>query len=186
MLKIFPHFRPDLLDWRQVERRDVRERIDLAFHIMDREYGVTRLLDPEGESSAINITTIYTAYLWDETLQHSRKLSHKLPATSYIPHFKHPPCPIYPQFYTFDILTNRRPVFAASSMMTVCHFYIWSEGGNRRLGVGLVVAGTCGHQGKGGSWPEPEIPAASCQHTFILMLNCSCLSVRSLQFAGQK
>ena len=33
-----------------MERRDVRERIDLAFHIMDREYGVTRLLDPEGES----------------------------------------------------------------------------------------------------------------------------------------
>ena len=31
-----------------MERRDVRERIDLAFHIMDREYGVTRLLDPEG------------------------------------------------------------------------------------------------------------------------------------------
>ena len=28
----------------------VRERIDLAFHVMDREYGVTRLLDPEGES----------------------------------------------------------------------------------------------------------------------------------------
>ena len=45
----FVNFRPDLLDWRQVERRDVRERIDLAFHIMDREYGVTRLLDPEGE-----------------------------------------------------------------------------------------------------------------------------------------
>ena len=43
------NFRPDLLDWRQVERRDVRERIDLAFHIMDREYGVTRLLDPEGK-----------------------------------------------------------------------------------------------------------------------------------------
>ena len=27
----------------------MRERIDLAFHIMDREYGVTRLLDPEGK-----------------------------------------------------------------------------------------------------------------------------------------
>eukprot|EP00090_Calanus_glacialis_P003456 TRINITY_DN1255_c0_g1_i12.p1 TRINITY_DN1255_c0_g1~~TRINITY_DN1255_c0_g1_i12.p1 ORF type:complete len:5152 (+),score=1465.32 TRINITY_DN1255_c0_g1_i12:61-15516(+) len=39
--------RPDLLDWKQVEKREVRERIDLAFHIMDREYGVTRLLDPE-------------------------------------------------------------------------------------------------------------------------------------------
>ena len=45
----FYNLRPDLLDWRQVERRDVRERIDLAFHIMDREYGVTRLLDPEGK-----------------------------------------------------------------------------------------------------------------------------------------
>ena len=50
------YFRPDLLDWRQVERRDVRERIDLAFHIMDREYGVTRLLDPEGEFLEFEIT----------------------------------------------------------------------------------------------------------------------------------
>ena len=50
----FYNLRPDLLDWRQVERRDVRERIDLAFHIMDREYGVTRLLDPEGELSSFH------------------------------------------------------------------------------------------------------------------------------------
>lgn len=42
-------FRPDLVDWKKVERRQVRERIDLAFHVMDREYGVTRLLDPEGK-----------------------------------------------------------------------------------------------------------------------------------------
>ena len=33
----------------------MRERIDLAFHIMDREYGVTRLLDPEGELSESNM-----------------------------------------------------------------------------------------------------------------------------------
>ena len=50
--------RPDLLDWRKVERMRVRERIDLAFHVMDREYGVTRLLDPEGK-----------AYCTFETLQ---------------------------------------------------------------------------------------------------------------------
>ena len=36
----------------------VRERIDLAFHVMDREYGVTRLLDPEGESSQTMCVTI--------------------------------------------------------------------------------------------------------------------------------
>ena len=42
-------FRPDLVDWKKVERRQVRERIDLAFHIMEKEYGVTRLLDPEGK-----------------------------------------------------------------------------------------------------------------------------------------
>ena len=40
--------RPDLVDWKKVERRQVRERIDLAFHVMEKEYGVTRLLDPEG------------------------------------------------------------------------------------------------------------------------------------------
>ena len=41
--------RPDLVDWKKVERRQVRERIDTAFHIMEKEYGVTRLLDPEGK-----------------------------------------------------------------------------------------------------------------------------------------
>ncbi|QQP54825.1 Kakapo, partial [Caligus rogercresseyi] len=39
--------RPDLLDWKKVEKRQVRERIESAFHVMEREYGVTRLLDPE-------------------------------------------------------------------------------------------------------------------------------------------
>ena len=41
--------RPDLVDWKKLDRRQVRERIDLAFHVMEREYGVTRLLDPEGK-----------------------------------------------------------------------------------------------------------------------------------------
>ena len=60
------YFRPDLLDWRQVERRDVRERIDLAFHIMDREYGVTRLLDPEGMCLFLDLSTDHSVsnYSW--------------------------------------------------------------------------------------------------------------------------
>ena len=41
--------RPDLIDWKKVERKQVRERIDTMFHIMEKEYGVTRLLDPEGK-----------------------------------------------------------------------------------------------------------------------------------------
>lgn len=41
--------RPDLVEWKKLDRRAVRERIDLAFHVMEREYGVTRLLDPEGK-----------------------------------------------------------------------------------------------------------------------------------------
>jgi len=41
--------RPDLLDWKAAEGRRIRERIDLAFYIMEKEFGVTRLLDPEGE-----------------------------------------------------------------------------------------------------------------------------------------
>lgn len=29
--------------------RQVRERLETAFHVVEKEYGVTRLLDPEGE-----------------------------------------------------------------------------------------------------------------------------------------
>ncbi len=31
----------------------VRERIELAFSVMEREYGVTRLLDPEGKKDSL-------------------------------------------------------------------------------------------------------------------------------------
>ena len=54
--KLLAYFRPDLVDWRQVERRQVRERIDLAFHVMDKEYGVTRLLDPEGRCPTLDFS----------------------------------------------------------------------------------------------------------------------------------
>lgn len=40
--------RPDLIDWRSVQRRSTRERLDNAFTVAERECGVTRLLDAEG------------------------------------------------------------------------------------------------------------------------------------------
>ena len=50
---------PDLIDWKKVERRQVRERIDTMFHIMEKEYGVTRLLDPEGKKKFRDICFEY-------------------------------------------------------------------------------------------------------------------------------
>ena len=47
--------RPDLVEWKKLDRRQVRERIDIAFHVMEKEYGVTRLLDPEGKNRRIII-----------------------------------------------------------------------------------------------------------------------------------
>lgn len=41
--------RPDLLDWRQTRGQHARERMETAFYLAEREYGVTRLLDPEGK-----------------------------------------------------------------------------------------------------------------------------------------
>ncbi|XP_042210424.1 microtubule-actin cross-linking factor 1-like isoform X40 [Homarus americanus] len=38
---------PDLVDWRNLRQRTPRERLETSFHVMEREYGVTRLLDPE-------------------------------------------------------------------------------------------------------------------------------------------
>lgn len=40
--------RPDLVDWRKIRNEKPRERLETAFHVVEREYGVTRLLDPEG------------------------------------------------------------------------------------------------------------------------------------------
>ncbi len=45
-------FRPDLVDLRKVRAQTARENLDLAFNVAEREFGVTRLLDPEGESRA--------------------------------------------------------------------------------------------------------------------------------------
>lgn len=46
------HFlRPDLVNWREVRSRlDTRQRLERVFNLAEREFGVTRLLDPEGRS----------------------------------------------------------------------------------------------------------------------------------------
>lgn len=48
--------RPDLIDWRNIRNRVVRERLETAFHVAEKEYGVTRLLDPEGEPHRLFVT----------------------------------------------------------------------------------------------------------------------------------
>lgn len=41
--------RPDLVDWKGARTSQPRERLDRVFYVAEREYGVTRLLDPEGK-----------------------------------------------------------------------------------------------------------------------------------------
>jgi dystonin len=50
--------RPDLIDWRDARSRRPRERLEQAFHIVEKEYGVTRLLDPEGEFFVLSFFTL--------------------------------------------------------------------------------------------------------------------------------
>lgn len=40
--------RPDLIDWRSIQRRSARERLEHVFTVAERDCGVTRLLDAEG------------------------------------------------------------------------------------------------------------------------------------------
>ncbi|CAL4125335.1 unnamed protein product, partial [Meganyctiphanes norvegica] len=47
MIAIIHRNRPDLVDWRAMRNKSARERLEIAFSVMEREYGVTRLLDPE-------------------------------------------------------------------------------------------------------------------------------------------
>lgn len=44
----FFFFRPDLVDFRKVQVNSPRQNLEQAFSIAEREFGVTRLLDPEG------------------------------------------------------------------------------------------------------------------------------------------
>ena len=56
--------RPDLIDWRDARHRRPRERLETAFHVVDKEYGVTRLLDPQGENS------FFSDFLFSPTREH--------------------------------------------------------------------------------------------------------------------
>lgn len=46
--------RPDLVDWRNARASQPRERLDRVFNVAEREYGVTRLLDPEGNDNLLS------------------------------------------------------------------------------------------------------------------------------------
>lgn len=56
--------RPDLIDWREARQRRTRERLETAFHVVDKEYGVTRLLDPQGKHDA-RFSEIFNRPLFD-------------------------------------------------------------------------------------------------------------------------
>lgn len=45
--------RPTLIDMAQVYRQSNQENLEQAFSVAERELGVTRLLDPEGESAHV-------------------------------------------------------------------------------------------------------------------------------------
>lgn len=49
--------RPDLVDWTKIRKRAVRERLETAFFLAEREFGVTRLLDVEGECLSVVSST---------------------------------------------------------------------------------------------------------------------------------
>lgn len=53
MLKLLSSGRPALIDMAQVYRQSNQENLEQAFGVAERELGVTRLLDPEGESSLL-------------------------------------------------------------------------------------------------------------------------------------
>nr|CAD7441408.1 unnamed protein product [Timema bartmani] len=82
--------RPDLIDWRTIRTRMVRERLETAFSIAEREYGVTRLLDPEGVTRTLPEMTLLLhwisllrelhGYYWETALSFSRSRVINLPS----------------------------------------------------------------------------------------------------------
>ena len=52
------NFRPALVDFRRVRTQTARQNLEQAFSTAEREFGVTRLLDPEGKH-VIAINNVY-------------------------------------------------------------------------------------------------------------------------------
>ena len=172
------NFRPDLLDWRQVERRDVRERIDLAFHIMDREYGVTRLLDPEGKWWTKPDNLWLNKYLNFLLALHNRRNIQRFKyfgsESVYFPR-RTPPSLLlthdYFQPQMFDILINKTSFCGATGYrIIVCYLYIWSWGGDLEIHTSVL----CVHMTAMGlfwmGWVLRlylRFSATSCQNIFI-------------------
>lgn len=63
--------RPDLVDWRTARSSQPRERLDRVFYVAEREYGVTRLLDPEGNDRlSVSYRDICVGYLLGIVARH--------------------------------------------------------------------------------------------------------------------
>ena len=115
-------FRPDLIDWRSVRTRVAQDRLENVFNVAEREYDVTRFLDPEGENTSTFVQVgmsvknihLFTFSRW--TLSSGRctgftKSFPSLMVSSYSSHF-----------FPFNSLFLQNLVYPFSQVFPLCLF----------------------------------------------------------------
>ncbi|CAH8626743.1 unnamed protein product [Heterobilharzia americana] len=99
-LALIHRYRPDLIDFRQVDRQSARENLDLAFDLAERELEVTRLFDPDDISKITDERSImtYVASLYDKLVCNSQHRSSYplaiIPPMPSLYHDSHTPGPV--------------------------------------------------------------------------------------------
>ncbi|CAH8650544.1 unnamed protein product [Schistosoma intercalatum] len=76
-LALIHRYRPDLIDFRQVDRQSARENLDLTFDLAERELEVTRLFDSDDIAKTTDERSIitYVASIYDKLVCNSSKHS---------------------------------------------------------------------------------------------------------------
>ncbi|VDP51933.1 unnamed protein product [Schistosoma curassoni] len=133
-LALIHRYRPDLIDFRQVDRQSARENLDLTFDLAERELEVTRLFDSDDIAKTTDERSIitYVASIYDKLVCNSSK--HSL--------YPVPIVPPMPSLYHHDQNSTSRPIdstfqlLSASNQLSDELKSLWSD--YRILGSDLI------------------------------------------------
>ncbi|CAI2735067.1 unnamed protein product [Schistosoma spindalis] len=133
-LALIHRYRPDLIDFRQVDRQSTRENLDLTFDLAERELEVTRLFDSDDIAKTTDERSIitYVASIYDKLVCNSSKHSlYPVPIVPAMPSLYH-----HDQNYTSRPIDSTFQLLSASNQLSDELKSLWSD--YRILGSDLI------------------------------------------------
>ncbi|CAH8676717.1 unnamed protein product [Schistosoma haematobium] len=133
-LALIHRYRPDLIDFRQIDRQSTRENLDLTFDLAERELEVTRLFDSDDIAKTTDERSIitYVASIYDKLVCNSSKHSlYPVPIVPPMPSLYH-----HDQNSTSRLIDSTFQLLSASNQLSDELKSLWSD--YRILGSDLI------------------------------------------------